>query len=332
MSDPPAPKPKPGSLRDRIAAFENKGATAPSVPPPAPRPKPGGVSWKPRPVSPPASPARPVSPGATETAAAARAGMSAVDAKESIGGGLSLKERMAALKGKGAFGAPGAGAAPAPPRPAGDKPKWKPPPRIASPPLAEAGEGKEPINPASPPADEAKSIISPLVDEAVQPLQSPPPAQDQPDVEGGPSEEDPEEEERKRRAAIAARMARLGGARVGMAPPIFGKKPDVKRRDSAQAEAKPAVTSPSEGEVAKEEKEASPQIPHFKSPKAEGIESTGGESIYQAPFRSYSASHDVYSDVQAEAEAKAPIVANPAVETGELHDARTLSQSSHNFP
>ena len=40
-------------------------------------------------------------------------------------------------------------------------------------------------------------------------------------------EPDPEEEERQRRAALAARMARLGGARVGMGPPIFGRKPDV---------------------------------------------------------------------------------------------------------
>ena len=43
-------------------------------------------------------------------------------------------------------------------------------------------------------------------------------------------EVDPEEEERQRRAAIAARMARLGGARVGMGPPVFGKKPTPPRK------------------------------------------------------------------------------------------------------
>jgi hypothetical protein len=40
---------------------------------------------------------------------------------------------------------------------------------------------------------------------------------------------DPEEEERQRRANIAARMARLGGARLGMAPTVLGKKPPVRR-------------------------------------------------------------------------------------------------------
>ncbi|KAG1768504.1 hypothetical protein EDD22DRAFT_872083 [Suillus occidentalis] len=42
-------------------------------------------------------------------------------------------------------------------------------------------------------------------------------------------EQDPEEEERQRRAAIAARMARLGGARVGMGPPLFVAKPASKK-------------------------------------------------------------------------------------------------------
>ena len=47
---------------------------------------------------------------------------------------------------------------------------------------------------------------------------------------GGEGAPDPEEEERPRRAAIAgARIARhLADTRVGMAPPIFGRKPEVK--------------------------------------------------------------------------------------------------------
>jgi hypothetical protein len=40
---------------------------------------------------------------------------------------------------------------------------------------------------------------------------------------------DPEEEEWQHRATIAARMAHLGGARLGMAPPVLGKKPPVRR-------------------------------------------------------------------------------------------------------
>jgi hypothetical protein len=47
---------------------------------------------------------------------------------------------------------------------------------------------------------------------------------------------DPEEEERQRRAAIAARMARLGGARVGMSPPVFGRKPSIKRTETPKDE------------------------------------------------------------------------------------------------
>ncbi|KAL1702489.1 hypothetical protein EV121DRAFT_209928, partial [Schizophyllum commune] len=125
MSDPP-PR-KVGSLRDRIAAFEKSGASAPQpAPPPAPRPKPGGLSnWKPR------SPSPPPAAASTETAEEKkRAGMSAADAKEAIGKGGSLKERMAALQGRGAFGAP---APPIAPKPATEKPKWKPPPAVRSP-------------------------------------------------------------------------------------------------------------------------------------------------------------------------------------------------------
>ena len=59
------------------------------------------------------------------------------------------------------------------------------------------------------------------------------------DVPGdGEEDADPEEEERQRRAAIAARMARLGGTRVGMGPPIFGLKPEVKPKPVALAAGK----------------------------------------------------------------------------------------------
>lgn len=205
------PPKKIGSLRDRIAAFENKGSVPAPAPPPV-RPKPANVQWKPRPTSPP--------PPVEEAAEKRAGGMSASDAKESIAkAGGSLKERMAALQGRGAFG----GVAPAtpPPKPSGEKPKWKPPP-VVSPPADE--DGSEPASipaerPTSPPADvtQASEVADGAPPQSVE-------------AEGGDEvakEPDPEEEERQRRAAIAARMARLGGARVGMAPPIFGRKPDV---------------------------------------------------------------------------------------------------------
>ncbi|KIM81016.1 hypothetical protein PILCRDRAFT_821853 [Piloderma croceum F 1598] len=223
MSDQPPSKPKPGSLRDRIAAFENKPAAAPGPTPP--RPKPAGVSWKPKIPSPPSSPQQGSVSGGAEKKAVG--GMNASDAKESIGLGGSLKERMAALQGKGAFGAPDSGAS-APPKPATQKPKWKPPPAV------------------SPPADEEKSSS-----DTGTVVRSPPPIVHKSSEDESPSadtehrsdrageeaeEHDPEEAERQRRAAIAARMARLGGTRVGMAPPVFGKKPSIKKSDPPKDE------------------------------------------------------------------------------------------------
>ncbi|KAG2146837.1 hypothetical protein DEU56DRAFT_786765 [Suillus clintonianus] len=200
MSETP-PKPKPGSLRDRIAAFENANKGAAPAPGPAPRPKPSTLqSWKPKVPSPPQSP----------ESERKTPGMSASDAMESIGKGGSLKERMAALQGKGAFG----GGTPPPilPKPT-DKPKWKPPP------------------PISPPADEVVPSGGAIEDQGSPPRAAGDPDHDPANLEGeheaqdgaAEIEQDPEEEERQRRAAIAARMARLGGARVGMGPPLFAK-------------------------------------------------------------------------------------------------------------
>ncbi|KAF8516813.1 hypothetical protein BU17DRAFT_18790, partial [Hysterangium stoloniferum] len=123
MADPPFPPlpSKPGSLRDRIAAFEKPtgGESSPPRPPPI-RPKPGNISWKPTPVSPPESIS---SENAEHEERKQSSGMSASDAKESIVMGGSLKERMAALRGKGAFG----GAIPGPPPPTGPKIVKRPP-------------------------------------------------------------------------------------------------------------------------------------------------------------------------------------------------------------
>ncbi|KAH7908827.1 hypothetical protein BJ138DRAFT_309211 [Hygrophoropsis aurantiaca] len=228
MSDnSPPPKPKPGSLRDRIAAFENKGSAGPTGPPPAPRPKPAGLQWKPKLPSPPSSPgssadnAQPV-----ERKVAGIGGMSASDAMESIGKGGSLKERMAALQGKGGFGG-----APPPiaPKPT-EKPKWKPPPVVSPPP--------EDDEPETSVAREVSRSPPPAVEKRSEESES-----DVPDVlkdseDADTSQPDPEEEERQRRAAIAARMARLGGSRVGMGPPIFAPKPSSKKPQSPPPEPK----------------------------------------------------------------------------------------------
>lgn len=232
MSDdtPAPPKPKPGSLRDRIAAFEKKpDNSAPSAP--APRPKPGHVQWKPRPTSPTPAPAASTAAASSTTPERryVKGGMSASDAKESIGGG-SLKERMAALQGRGAFGAP-APVAP-PPKPASDKPKWKPPPVVHA--AEEIGESEEP-------SDHSKLVHEEgdFVEASVASSQDEPVVQEE---DGEKAEADPEEEERQRRAAIAARMARLGGARVGMGPPVFGIKPPVKKKVETPKEAAKPIT------------------------------------------------------------------------------------------
>ena len=234
MSDSsPPPKPKPGSLRDRIAAFEQKPSSAPA--PPAPRPKPGNLSqWKPRPPSP-----QDTQPVIKSTDAS----MSASDAKVSITKAGSLKERMAALQGLGAFGG-GPTAAP-PPKPA-EKPKWKPPPQVAvAPPVtgdedegdSSAADDKPATSPLKAPSDDMLAALS----KAQPPSAQAPTQEEEPsEIAAGASGEgedapDPEEEARQRRAAIAARMARLGGTRVGMGPPIFGRKPEIKPKPAELA-------------------------------------------------------------------------------------------------
>ena len=271
MSDQPAtpPKPKVGSLRDRIAAFEKSASAAAPAPAPAPRPKPAGfATWKPKVPSPPSSP-----PAASETppdhavssSLAARAGgMSATDAKESITKAGSLKDRMAALQGKGAFGAP----PPTGPKPATEKPKWKPPPVVHAPvdddnPSAEGTSIAAVVERTlSPPTSigsrEAHESHSSNDTEAEPSTSVSPPIGANDDNEDGDAAADPVEEERQRRAAIAARMARLGGARVGMAPPVFGKKPPVRR--PTQDEVVPATEVAKSADGPAKQGASSPEI------------------------------------------------------------------------
>ncbi|PIL22717.1 hypothetical protein GSI_15410 [Ganoderma sinense ZZ0214-1] len=262
MSDPP-PR-KVGSLRDRIAAFENKGA-APAPAPPPPRPKPGNVTWQPKPASPTSPRPPPSADNDDGTERKPGAGMSAADAQQSIGK-LSLKERMAALQGSAAFGGPAGGAGAPPPRPAGEKPKWKPPPVVQRvEPIG--GEDEEEV---------AKPAVSPPATtdlaESAEPTKSPADEGEKKEEagEGQVKEEgepDPEDEERQRRAALAARMARLGGARVGMGPPIFGKKPDVPPKRLSKSEEKPK-----EEDVPKEEKPAEVSPPTETVPEGPTVE------------------------------------------------------------
>uniref|UniRef100_A0A8H8CHM2 BBC1/AIM3 cysteine proteinase-fold domain-containing protein n=1 Tax=Psilocybe cubensis TaxID=181762 RepID=A0A8H8CHM2_PSICU len=263
MSDQPSqpPKPKPGSLRDRIAAFEKTANAAPApAAAPAPRPKPAGfASWKPKAPSPPSSPSASATSSTEHTSVgASKVGtMSASDAKESITKGGSLKDRMAALQGKGAFGAP---VPPTAPKPAVERPKWKPPPVVQAPADDDDQTGEHATaaiaaaveRTLSPPvslksSESAEIVSTPEVgDDSAAPSV--------PVEEGGQEGEqtvvDPEEEERQRRAAIAARMARLGGARVGMAPPTIGKKPPVRRPTQEEAPVPPKEESkPSEEPV-----------------------------------------------------------------------------------
>ena len=151
--------------------------------------------------------------------------MSASDARESIRQGGSLKDRMAALQGRGAFGG-GAAPSPSPPPPSApplvQKPKWKPPP----PPVVVPAEGEERVVSTGDVEDRAGQVdvVVDVGDEhenrGQEEGQEKEEEQGQAQAQG--DQPDPEEDERQRRAAIAARMAKLGGARVGMGPPIFG--------------------------------------------------------------------------------------------------------------
>jgi hypothetical protein len=192
MSDNPAPPKKVGSLRDRIAAFEKPQASSSGpTPPPPPRPKPGNLvgQWKPKQLD-------RVAPS-TEDSETDKAGMSPDDARQSISRVGGLKERMAALQGKGAFGAPvDPNASKAPPLPSEQgKPRvWRTVVDLPQPPAAKHVESNDDDNATNLPASDA--------------------AANEEDADGGTEPKTEEELERERRAAIAARMAKLGGARV----------------------------------------------------------------------------------------------------------------------
>ncbi|KAG9000339.1 hypothetical protein FRB93_012733 [Tulasnella sp. JGI-2019a] len=252
----PAPR-KVGTLRDRIAQFEQKPATAAPVPPPKPAAK-KTWAWKdkqaeaavgtPPPAVAAVAPAMAESSESTESTSAApdpvsdqdttsaSAGMSAEDAKIAISQGGGLKARLAALQGSG-FGALSDNAPVAPPVPG--KPRvWK----------------KATVPYEAPPRPEYASheTDEPTEEPSATTISEEPTGEDNDEHDPDAEEKDPEEEERQRRANIAARMARLGGARVGM-PIAFGKKPiptPPRKESGPQAE---RATSPSPPPVEKRE-------------------------------------------------------------------------------
>lgn len=232
----------PQSMRDRLAFFnaaQNKASPPPVKPKPAGS---AGLSWSQRQklrqeqeakereasggadASP--STAAPAPAQASAPAAAAvpeerspeppgdaprdqGEGMSAADAQASITKGGSLRERMAALQGAGAFGSPGA-EKPAPPKPSGKV--WSrptaPEPEVTPEADAEGGEGAEPARVKSPQGEEGDPLAAAGDEGAAE----------------GEGEEDEEAKEKARRAAITARLAKLGArGPLGLPPPMAPK-------------------------------------------------------------------------------------------------------------
>lgn len=204
MSDPSPPPKKPGSLRDKIAAFENRAGQPPLRPAVAPPPAPKTANtsirghWKPL-------------ENTSKTQPTTANTMSSSDAQHCITG--TLKDRMAALQGKGAFGSP-----PSQPQPEPiERPLRKSPPQV----MALAGDDDdasidERVLSGSPPR---RHPTSPFFDPLAQAGS----------MDDSATQEEDEgvidrEAERQRRAAITARLARLGGTRIGMAPPVFAPK------------------------------------------------------------------------------------------------------------
>ena len=235
--------PSKQSMKDRLAFFaaaQNK----PAPPPIKAKPATGGLTWSQRqkmrqeqeakerdgggespavvPVAASAAAVKPsIIPVAAETPekeANAKSGLSAADAQTSISQGGSLRERMAALKGAGAFGSPGVKNAGSP-APSGKV--WQRP-AAPEPQPGEEGEDEDVDTILKPktPAAEAGSITTTAGD----PVQE--------------GEEGQEEEVAKaKRAAIAARMAKLGArGPIGMAArPTPARKPTQDAEDVSRS-------------------------------------------------------------------------------------------------
>lgn len=263
MSGTEPGSPSKMTMKDRLAFFaaaQNK----PSPPPPVkPKPAGTGLTWSQRqklrqeqeekeraereargestepaqaaaPVQAAPAPATVQAHKPTDQTSDKGAGLSAADAASSIGQGGSLKERMAALRAGGAFGAPEA-EKPAPPKPSGKV--WSRPTAPETEPYTEDDSQS---------ANEADRAKSPEGEQA-DPLAAS-------EINDGQEEETEEEKEKARRAAIAARMAKLGArGPMGMAlPPKPARKPTreavtsppEEKSDSASGTAAPTEADP----------------------------------------------------------------------------------------
>ncbi|WRT67866.1 uncharacterized protein IL334_004840 [Kwoniella shivajii] len=278
--------PKPQSMKDRLAFFaaaQNK----PAPPPIKPKPAAGGLTWSqrqklrqeqeakeresnPNPTSTPAAhapapapvPSQPAPITSKEPAASQPKdeekkdegkGMSAADALSSITKGGSLKERMAALQGQGAFGSnstPNEESKSTAPPPVSSGKVWKRPPAPEPEPEADTQDTTEQI-------DRPESVRSPIAEQGDSIAHPREEGSTEEQAEREEDDEDEEEKEKARRAAIAARMAKLGArGPMGMMPPAKPARKPTKEALSAASspveekrEPVPESTSKAEDEV-----------------------------------------------------------------------------------
>lgn len=250
-SGPPKPAPKPSALAARIAAFNQPSASAP---PPLPRGKPAagagpaGQQWKrPQPQSSSSPSNEPQSqqppPPPESQASKTNTGFSAADAASSIK--MSLKERMAALQKGGTASANAGGdsstetaslgASTEPRSPTASSKNEPAPGRLSADRRNVALAGFGGTSPSAPKEDD-DGLAAPLTAEATGDAD----ATDLPteaDATSEPQDISPEEQEAQRRAAIAQRMAKLGGQRFGpggpgSGQPVFGAPAPVKKPSS----------------------------------------------------------------------------------------------------
>lgn len=267
--------PRPQSMKDRLAFF-TAAQNKPSPPPPVKsKPAAGGLTWSQRQklrqeqeakekestiATSPTTSTPIASPGPSIPESKQRddaenkeeqgTAMSAADALSSISKGGSLKERMAALQGVGAFG--GAEKKPAPPAPTGKV--WKRPTVQEKEPEPEGDMEAENQSPEKglthkplPSSEEAREPESDTKDEVAK------------------EEETEEEQEKARRAAIAARMAKLGArGPMGMMPPAKPvKKPT--RETGITAEDKNSTSAGFTSETAKDDTDQITEAPGVDS-------------------------------------------------------------------
>lgn len=187
--------------------------------------RPPFISWKSIDPSPSPSPSNKDEGGASATNSI----MPASDAGDTIGGVVSLKERMAIFQGNG-----GSGPANLPPKPAPKKPMWKPPPKPITSPLLEE---KLPI-------ENRATVRSPPVDTKLTQAQAKKPAEFR-EQRGEGSEAKvrkvPDEEEHQQRTDTTVRIQPLDGAKIRNAPPVIAPKPSIRRPSTTEEENRPGM-------------------------------------------------------------------------------------------